>query len=96
MREQLLHLTQQGRLRNVEVQVMPTVRGFHPGLNGPMVVLETLEHRQVGYIESQETGVVITEPARVSAFGLRYGKLRSQALNVEESARLIENAAGEL
>ncbi|MFI1023225.1 helix-turn-helix domain-containing protein [Streptomyces olivaceus] len=96
MREQLLHLTQQGRLRNVEVQVMPTVRGFHPGLNGPMVVLETLEHRQVGYIESQETSVVITDPAKVSAFGLRYGKLRSQALNVEESTRLIENAAGEL
>ncbi|WP_037894160.1 helix-turn-helix domain-containing protein [Streptomyces sp. NRRL WC-3626] len=96
MREQLQHLLQQGRLRNVEVQVMPTVRGFHPGLNGPMVVLETLEHRQVGYFESQGVGLVISHAAKVSSLGLRYGKLRSQALNTEESARLIERIAGEL
>lgn len=96
MRGQLQHLLQQAKQRNLEVQVMLTVRGFHPGLNGPMVLLETLEHRQVGYIESQETGVVVSDPARVSAFGLRYGKLRSQALNVDESARFIERVAGEL
>ncbi|BFO16139.1 hypothetical protein SHKM778_25270 [Streptomyces sp. KM77-8] len=83
-------------MRNVEVQVMPTVRGFHPGLNGPMVVLETLEHRQVGYFESQGVGLVISHAAKVSSLGLRYGKLRSQALNTEESARLIERIAGEL
>ncbi|WP_372505550.1 Scr1 family TA system antitoxin-like transcriptional regulator [Streptomyces macrolidinus] len=48
----------------------------------------------VGYIETQEVGVVIEDPAKVSTLGLRYGKLRSQALNVEESARLIERLAG--
>jgi transcriptional regulator with XRE-family HTH domain len=81
-------------LPNVEIQVMPEGRGFHPGLNGPMVLLETAEHRQVGYIESQDVGLVISDPAKVSAFGLRYGKLRSQALNSEESARFIERLAG--
>jgi transcriptional regulator with XRE-family HTH domain len=90
--EQLLTL---GKLRNVQIQVMPSGQGFHPGLNGPFVVLETLEHRHYGYVESQEVGTVVSNPEAVSAFGLRYGKLRSQALNSEESARLIRRLAGE-
>ncbi|MEV4970233.1 helix-turn-helix domain-containing protein [Streptomyces scopuliridis] len=94
MRAQLRHLLKQGTMRNVEIQIMPLDRGFHPGLDGSMVVMETLEHRRVGYIESQEVGLVITNAATVSAFGLRHGKLRTQALNVEESAHLIEHMAG--
>lgn len=95
MRAQLQNLLTQGAMRNVEIQVMPTDRAFHLGLSGPMVIVETLEHRQVGYIESQGVGLVITDATTVSAFGLRYGKLRTQALNAEESARLIERVAGE-
>ncbi|MEU1259189.1 helix-turn-helix transcriptional regulator [Streptomyces chartreusis] len=95
MQAALRRILKEGELRNVEVQVMPIASGLHPGLNGPLVLLETLEHQHVGYIESQEVGVVVTDPAKVSSFGLRYGKLRSQALNVTESARLIEQLAGE-
>lgn len=94
MRAQLQHLLRIGSLLNVELQVMPTKRGVHTGLNGAFVLLETMEHRHFGYIEAQQVGLVISDPAKVSAFGLRYGKLRSQALNVEESARLIERLAG--
>ncbi|MEU3364206.1 helix-turn-helix transcriptional regulator [Streptomyces pseudogriseolus] len=95
MGEQWQHLLEVGALRNVEVQVMPAGRGFHPGKNGPFVVVESDEHRLFGYFESQGVGCVVTDPAEVSAFSLRYGKLRSQALNVEESARLIERMMGE-
>lgn len=93
--DQLRHVLAQSRLRNVEIQVMPADRGFHPGLDGSFVVLETLGHQRVGYVESQEVGTVVTDPAEVSTFALRYGKLRSQALNPEESARFIERVAGE-
>jgi transcriptional regulator with XRE-family HTH domain len=95
MREQWRHLLKVGALRNVEVQVMPAACGLHSGLNGPFVVLETKEHQHLGYIESQDVGCVVHDPAEVSAFGLRYGKLRSQALNGVESARLIERLVGE-
>ncbi|MGW4086251.1 helix-turn-helix domain-containing protein [Streptomyces sp. NPDC004822] len=95
MRGQWQHLLEVGALRNVEVQVMPAAPGFHSGLNGPFVVLETSGHQHLGYIESQEVGCVVHEPAEVSAFGLRYGKLRSQALNGVESARLIERLVEE-
>ncbi|WP_413753889.1 helix-turn-helix domain-containing protein [Streptomyces sp. R-74717] len=95
MRGQWQRLLEVGSLRSVEVQVMPAGLGFHPGLDGPFVLVETKELRRLGYIESQEVGCVVSDPAEVSAFGLRYGKLRSQALNVEASARLIEQLVGE-
>ncbi|WP_326810688.1 helix-turn-helix transcriptional regulator [Streptomyces scopuliridis] len=95
VRGQLEHLLKQGAMRNVEIQVMPSDGGFHLGLNGPVVIMETLEHRQVGYIESQGVGLVVTDAAKVSGFALRHGRLRSQALNVEKSTCLIERMAGE-
>ncbi|WP_329035662.1 helix-turn-helix transcriptional regulator [Streptomyces sp. NBC_01725] len=95
VRGQLQHLLKQGETRNIEIQVMPSDRGFHPGLNGPVVLMETAEHRQAGYIESQGVGLVITDPAQVSGFTLRYGKLRTQALNAEDSAQFIERVAGD-
>lgn len=96
LKAQLRHLLKLTELPNVEIQVVSATAGMHPGLHGPMVLLETNEHRHVAYLESQNTGTVITEANSVSRYGLRYGKLRSQALNIEESARLIESAAGEL
>ncbi|MFF3732543.1 Scr1 family TA system antitoxin-like transcriptional regulator [Streptomyces sp. NPDC002476] len=95
MRRQWQHLLEVGALRNVEIQVMPVKRGFHPGKNGPFVTVQTKELRHLGYFESQGIGCVVSDPAEVSTFGLRYGKLRSQAPNVEESVRLIERLAGE-
>ncbi|MEU3189074.1 helix-turn-helix transcriptional regulator [Streptomyces sp. NPDC006992] len=95
MRGQLEHLLKVVELRNVAVQVMPARRGFHTGMNGPFVVVETQKRRQLGYFESQGVGCVVQEADVVSDFGMRYGKLRSQALNVEESARLIGRIAGE-
>lgn len=96
MRHQIDHLLTQGRLRNVEIQVMPLGRGFHPGLNGPMVLIETGEHQHFGYFESQGIGHVVCDRAHVSSFSLRYGKLRSMALNIRESTAFIEQLAGEL
>ncbi|MDT0382125.1 helix-turn-helix transcriptional regulator [Streptomyces sp. DSM 42041] len=95
LRAQLHRLLEVTKLDNVEVQVIPARTGAHPGCHGPMVLLETHDHQRVGYLESQGLGSVITDAETVSAFSLRYGKLRSRALNIDESARLIERLAGE-
>jgi transcriptional regulator with XRE-family HTH domain len=96
VREQYGQLLALGRLRNVSIQVMPTEYGVHPGLHGPMVLVETADQQRFGYFESQEIGRVVGEAQQVSTLGLRYGKLRSQALNEDESAVFIEQlAAGE-
>ncbi|WP_181786174.1 helix-turn-helix domain-containing protein [Streptomyces phytophilus] len=95
-REQLETLRKHTDLPHVEIQVMPWTCGFHPGLNGPMIVMETAEHEVLGYVESQEAGFVVSEADRVSAFTHRYGKMRSLALNPDESAQFIDRLAGEL
>ncbi|MEW2453520.1 helix-turn-helix domain-containing protein [Streptomyces albus] len=95
MREQYRHLLAVGELRNVAIQVVPLGRGVHTGLNGGFVLVETSKHRQYGYFESQDIGHVVSDAKQVSTFALRYGKLRSQALNVGESAAFIEQLAGE-
>lgn len=95
MQAQLRRLAECTRMRNVEIQVMPTRRAVHSGVNGQMVLLETSERRRFVSIESQGIVTVRSNADEVSEFWLAYGMLRSQALNTEESARLIEHAAGE-
>ncbi|WP_030903565.1 helix-turn-helix domain-containing protein [Streptomyces sp. NRRL F-5126] len=95
MREQLRHLLTCSQMRNVEVQVMPTTRGAHSGLNGPMVLVESTDRRQHVYVEAQDVVSVRSDRSEVSEFWLRYGMLRSQALNSEDSSHLIQRMAGE-
>ncbi|MGW3314381.1 helix-turn-helix domain-containing protein [Streptomyces fungicidicus] len=96
LKAQLHHLLEVQEHPNVEVQVVPLANGVHAGLHGPMVLVETTAHRRYAYFEAHGEGVVISDPAKVSAIGLRYGKLRTQALNADESKRLIGRIAGEL
>ncbi|MER6632373.1 Scr1 family TA system antitoxin-like transcriptional regulator [Streptomyces sp. NPDC000987] len=96
MRAQLEAVLSCSRMRNVEIQVMPTARGAHSGLNGPMVLLESTDRRRHVYVEAQDVVTVRSGEDEVSEFWLRYGMLRTQALSNEESSRLIERMAGEL
>lgn len=74
----------------------PPARGAHSGLNGPMVLLESMDRARQVYVEAQDVVTVRSAQNEVSEFWLRYGMLRTQALNTEESSRLIERMAGEL
>ena len=95
-KKQLEKLLESSRLRNVELQIMPTSHAAHSGLNGPMVLLETTDHKQCVYVEAQDVVNVRSDRREVSEFWLRYGMLRTQALNTEESSLLIERVAREL
>ncbi|WP_052868192.1 helix-turn-helix domain-containing protein [Streptomyces niger] len=97
MKGQLEGLRDCGQLRNVDVQIMPTTRPTHSGLNGgPMVFLETSDHRQAVYLESHGISTLVFDRARVSELSLCYGMLRARALSTEDSAALIDRLAGEL
>ncbi|MET9253394.1 helix-turn-helix transcriptional regulator [Streptomyces sp. NPDC003717] len=88
---QLLDVSQQ---RNVTVQVLSIVGG-HPGLNGPLVLLETPEHEQLGYEEGQTTGVLYSDPNRVSVATQRHAMILRMASSPSESARFIGKVAEE-
>ncbi|MER6997083.1 helix-turn-helix transcriptional regulator [Streptomyces sp. NPDC000410] len=83
-------------LRNIEVQVMPLVREHHSGLAGPMRLLETPENKWFAYCEGQESGQLIADPKVVSVLQMRYARMRSQALSMEESVSLLRQMRGAL
>ncbi|MFJ9524953.1 helix-turn-helix domain-containing protein [Streptomyces sp. SID5594] len=90
MREQLLHLRRCMDLPFVTIQIMPRSTPRHAGLAGPLVLLETPDHDGLAYVDGQLRGELYDEPADVSALMQRYGMLRSQALTVAESTRLLD------
>ncbi|MFI1723154.1 helix-turn-helix domain-containing protein [Streptomyces sp. NPDC020489] len=96
LKEQLGHLLDIGRSRSVEIQVMPTGRRDHAGLDGPMILLETEDSDRIGYVEGPHNGYFVTQQPELGQMFARYGILRAQALNPEESAQLISEVAGRL
>ncbi|WP_333771663.1 helix-turn-helix domain-containing protein [Streptomyces sp. IBSBF 2435] len=94
-RRQLLHLMEMGQRRNVTVQVLRFGRP-NPGMNGPIVLLETPEHECLSYEEGQTTGVLKADAATVSTVTRRYAMILQAALGPEESADFIGNLAEEL
>ncbi|MER5755024.1 helix-turn-helix transcriptional regulator [Streptomyces sp. NPDC002088] len=93
-REQLEHLLKLGRMRNVELQVMPTDRNEHAGMGGSFVLLTPKGKAQLGYTEAQNSSRLITDPEEVRILAARYGSIRAQALTMRESLALIEDLLG--
>ncbi|MFD8215094.1 Scr1 family TA system antitoxin-like transcriptional regulator [Streptomyces sp. NPDC059697] len=90
------HVLEIAELRNVEIQVMPQVRETHAGLDGPMQLLETPDNRWFAYCEGQESGQLIADPKVVSMLQMRYARMRSQALTLEDSVSLLQRRRGAL
>ncbi|WLW58650.1 helix-turn-helix domain-containing protein [Streptomyces sp. YU58] len=94
-KEQLARLIKLGRLRNVELQVMPTERVEHAGMGGPFVLLTPKGKSQVGYTEAQNSSRLIADVEEVRILAARYGSIRAQALTPRESLDLMEDMLGE-
>ncbi|NUL07633.1 helix-turn-helix domain-containing protein [Streptomyces lunaelactis] len=92
---QLRRLLRIGRLRTVELQVMPTDREEHASLDGSFILLTPKGRQQVAYTEIYGHPRLITDPEEVRVFIDRYGIIRSQALRPAESLALIEKMLGE-
>ncbi|WP_327235881.1 helix-turn-helix domain-containing protein [Streptomyces sp. NBC_01317] len=90
------HLLERAHLRNVELQIMPLRQREHAGLDGSLYLAETMDNRWVGYTESHDSSVLITEGKRVSGMLQRYGKMRGQALSPDASISLLRQLRGAL
>ncbi|MFD3511528.1 helix-turn-helix domain-containing protein [Streptomyces sp. NPDC058657] len=91
--DRILMLAEQ---RNIEVQVMPLERATHAGMDGPMQLLETSDNKWQAYCEGQENGTLLTDPQVVSTLHMRYARMRSQALTLEQSLGLLQRIRGEV
>ncbi|MFC9295541.1 helix-turn-helix domain-containing protein [Streptomyces sp. NPDC057011] len=95
LRGQLRHLRAMAELPFVGIQIIRTHRETHAGLNGPMILLETPDHDQLAYLEGQHVSFLQDDPDEVHLLHLKYGMLRSQALSIEDSKRLLDDLLGE-
>ncbi|WP_406069131.1 Scr1 family TA system antitoxin-like transcriptional regulator [Streptomyces sp. NBC_01020] len=97
LRNQMLHLLKCTQTMNhLMVQVMPTVRTAHAGMQGAFALASTPDGRNWGYEEGQCEGTLISKPQQVNQLIDRFGMLRAQALTPWESAELIERMADQL
>ncbi|MFD5104946.1 helix-turn-helix domain-containing protein [Streptomyces cinereoruber] len=97
MREQLEHLTECARRKNVNLQVLPMdagLSGEYAGDRGDLNIVETPLHDHVTYLEIQSESLLITDRAKVSTHRQRYAKIRAQALDPRRSLGFIEELAG--
>ncbi|MEU8431770.1 helix-turn-helix transcriptional regulator [Streptomyces sp. NPDC029216] len=95
LRGQLRHLRTMSELPFVGLQIIRTDRETHAGLAGPMILLETPDHDQLGYLEGQHVSFLQDDPDEVHLLHLKYGMLRSQALSIEDSKSLLDDLLGE-
>ncbi|MGH3325776.1 MAG: helix-turn-helix domain-containing protein [Streptomyces sp.] len=95
MRGQLEQILLCGQHRNVEVQVMPTEREEHAGLDGAFTLIETKEGQRIAYVEAYKDSRLYTERKPVREIEEQYGLLRAQALTPRESLALTEKMLGE-
>ncbi|TXS55466.1 helix-turn-helix domain-containing protein [Streptomyces sp. t39] len=94
-RRQLEHILHVGRLRHVEIQVMPTDREDHAGMGGQFQLLKFDDGTAVAHWEGQLSNRLISDPKEVRIIELRYGIVRAQALTPRESLAFVEKVLGE-
>ncbi|WP_424921496.1 helix-turn-helix domain-containing protein [Streptomyces sp. wa1] len=95
LRQQLERLVEVGNLPNVEIQVMPTCRGDHPGTGGRIQVLKFGDGSAVGRTDNEFAGRPVSDPKQLRILELRYGIIRARALSPGESLAFIEQVLGE-
>ncbi|MGT2529797.1 helix-turn-helix domain-containing protein [Streptomyces nojiriensis] len=95
LRAQLEHLLELCQLRNVTIQVMPTICADHAGMGGLIQVLKFGDGTAVGRSEGIFNGRPVSDPKQLQVLELRYGMIRAQALSPRESRSFIEKLLGE-
>jgi len=95
LRRQLEHLLELGRMRSVEIQVMPIDRAVHAGMGGEIQVLKFADGTAVGRAEGDFGSRPVSELKHLRIMELRCGIIRAQALSPEESLAYIEQVLGE-
>jgi transcriptional regulator with XRE-family HTH domain len=89
MLEQLRHLQHMAELPNVELLVIPLEVGWHPGLEGPYILIESEEVETVVHVEIRRTGLFLHAAEDVQNYRDAVDTIRRAALGAPESAMFI-------
>ncbi len=89
MREQLEHLLESGKQKNIEIRVVPTSQGLHAGINGSFELFAMPDpYPAVAYVEING-GALYLEAPKVKRFEAVWDDLDRSCLTAKQSADLI-------
>ncbi|MEQ4204195.1 helix-turn-helix transcriptional regulator [Actinopolymorpha sp. B17G11] len=91
MVDQMRHLLDLAELPNIDLQVLPAVKGAHPGLTGAFAILEFPEswEADVVYLETMTRNTYLADPHEVHRYSLAYRHLSAMALDPGETKALL-------
>ncbi|MBA0127590.1 helix-turn-helix domain-containing protein [Haloechinothrix sp. YIM 98757] len=96
MHGQLQHLLGMIQRPKVELRVVPFTTEEHPGLGGPLIILEFDDQPTLVSFDARSISGLLEEEPVIQRARLTWRRLRAVALSPEESARLVAEIAGEL
>lgn len=97
MRAQLQHLRELALKSNMAIQVLPMAHDWHHGFSGPFTLFEMpAPYPDVAYAENLAGRAYVEESDDVERFRHAYDELKSMALNIADSSKLIASAEKEL
>ena len=98
MREQLNHIADVAKLPHVSIQVLPFSAGVHPAMDGAFRILGFPEpgDPDVVYLENQISSLYLEDEPEVARYAQMFGHLAAEALDPDDSRRMIAQAAKDL
>ncbi|WP_289009993.1 helix-turn-helix transcriptional regulator [uncultured Thermomonospora sp.] len=90
--EQFTHLAEIATQPNIVVQVIPFEVGEYAGLTGAFYIA-SLNGRQLAYLDTALSGLVIENPEEITEVKRRWDSLRGEALPKKASLKIIQEAA---
>ncbi len=96
MASQLYHLLNMMKRPNVHVRVVPLSTGAHPGLDGPMLILDFADQPILVHVEIRGATGLLEDVPVVRRIKLAWQELLSVALSPDQSAQLIADVAGKV
>jgi transcriptional regulator with XRE-family HTH domain len=94
--DQLRFLFKAATWPNIDIRVIPLSRGWHPGLDGPFMLIESTSASPVVHLENRRSGLFLHDRADVCAYQEAVDKLHDAAIDMDESARLIASVIAKM
>ncbi|RSN14085.1 hypothetical protein DMB42_05875 [Nonomuraea sp. WAC 01424] len=97
--EQLRHLAEANRRRNVMVQVLPFRVGEHAALTGSFTILRfpgNANNMDIVYLENMTSAVYLEEAPEVHTYESVFDYLKASALSPNDSASMLMEVAERL
>lgn len=96
MAAQLRYLLELAELTNVDVQVVPYDTGWHAGLEGMFMLIDSDDAPPVVHLENRKSGLFLHEDEDVATYRAAVDSVAQVALSRQESAELIAKVANEM